>query len=89
MNEEKRINPVWTGAGIFMISVSLLNYFMNDDFVSLGIFVFLGLGFILYGIKSKFSEFTENRLQKYALTFFFGAVAIFLYWLAVAKFHLF
>ncbi len=89
MSEEKKINIIWTGAGILMVIVSLLNYIMNDDVVSLAIFVFLGLGFFLYGIKNKFSELTEKRLQKYALTFFFGAVAIFLYWLGSAKFHLF
>jgi len=72
-----------------MIIISVFNYLMNDDHVSLGIFVFLGLGFGIFGIKDQFPEIKAKRLKNYAMTFFFGAVVIFIYWLAVAKFQLF
>ncbi len=47
MPSDKKNNLIATVAGILMIIISVLNYLMNDDYVSLGIFVFLGLGFIL------------------------------------------
>ncbi len=72
-----------------MITVSVLNYLMSGDNVSLGIFIFLGIGFIFNGIKNRFSERVSKRINNYSLTFFFGAAAIFLYWLAVVKLQLF
>lgn len=89
MFDSKKINYITLIAGVFMILVSVLNYLMNEDHVSLGIFAFLGLGFTLLGIKSAFDEVKAQRFKKYAMTFFFGAAVIFIYWLAVAKFHLF
>ncbi len=89
MPSDKKNNHIATVAGILMIIISVLNYLMNDDYVSLGIFVFLGLGFILLGIKSKFEKTKATRINKYAMTFFFGAFAIFIYWIAAVKFHLF
>ncbi|MCD6556705.1 MAG: hypothetical protein DRI94_01970 [Bacteroidetes bacterium] len=89
MPEKNKINYIALIAGLLMIVISVLNYLMNDDFVSLGIFVFTGLGFLLIGIKSKFNEAKAIRINKYARTFFFAAIVMVLYWLAVAKFHLF
>lgn len=62
---------------------------MNEDHVSLGIFIFSGIGLILFSIKGTFSEETTKRVQKYSMTFFFGALIIFLYWLAKVQFKLF
>jgi len=89
MSEKQNINYIALIAGLFMILISVLNYLMNEDYVSLGIFVFAGSGFVLLGIKTKFDTVKAKRLNKYAMTFFFGAVVMVLYWLAVAKFHLF
>ena len=89
MPEKNKVNYIALIAGLFMIIVSSLNYFMNDDYVSLGIFVFAGLGFILIGLKTKFNETKANRLNKYAMTFFFTAFIMVLYWLAATKFNLF
>lgn len=89
MPEKNKINYISLIAGLIMIIFSVLNYIMNDDFVSLGIFVFLGMGFILLGINVKFEEINAKRIRKYAMTFFFGAAVIFIYWLAVVKFNLF
>ncbi len=89
MPEKNKINYAVLAAGILMIIISVLNYLMNDDYVSLGIFVFAGLGFVLLGIKTRFEEHKAKRINKYAMTFFFGAAVMILYWLAVAKFHFF
>lgn len=84
-----KINILLLFAGIFMIIVSLGNYLMNEDHVTLGIFVFAGIGFVLLAVKNKFSTQTANRLNKYAMTLFFGAVVILLYWVARVKFNVF
>ena len=72
-----------------MIAVSVLNYLMNEDSVSLGIFVFAGAGFILSGIKDAFGELTAKRIGNYARIFFFGSLVIALYWIAAVKFNMF
>ena len=54
-----------------MIVVSFLNYLMNEDHVSLGIFVFLGIGFFLISLKERFNDIKAKRINKYAMTFFF------------------
>ena len=86
---EKKIDYVRLIAGIFMILVSLANYMMNEDHVTLGIFIFAGIGFILLSIKNKFVEETAQRINKYGMTFFFGAVVILLYWVADSQLNLF
>jgi len=86
---EKKINIVLLILGIFAIIVSISNYLMNEDHVSLGIFIFAGIGFVLLSIKSRFKENTAKRVQKYSMTFFFGALIIFLYWIAKVQFNLF
>ena len=85
----KKISYIALSAGVLMIVFSLLNYLMNKDHVSLGIFVFLGLGFILISLKESFNEKKAQRINKYALTFFFVAFVIFIYWIASGKFDLF
>lgn len=85
----KKVNYIALSAGVLMIVFSLINYLMNEDHVSLGIFVFLGLGFILISIKERFNEIKARRINKYAGTFFFVAFFIFIYWIAVNKFDLF
>ncbi len=72
-----------------MIIVSILNYLMNEDHVTLGIFIFAGIGFILISIKNKFEEQNSKRINKYGMTFFFGAIIILLYWLAKTKLNIF
>ncbi|MCF6366853.1 MAG: hypothetical protein L3J35_11690 [Bacteroidales bacterium] len=86
---ENKTNTVSLIAGIFMIIVSTLNYLMNEDHVTLGIFIFAGIGFILLGIKNKFGEESSKRVNKYGMTFFYGAIIILLYWLAKTKLNLF
>jgi hypothetical protein len=86
---KKKINVFLIAAGGLMIAVSLLNYLMNDDHVSLGIFFFLGAGFIMLGFKDRFDEKKSKRWSKYAGTLFFAAVVIFLYWIGSAKLDLF
>ena len=83
------MNYIALSAGVLMIVFSFLNYLMNEDHVSLGIFVFLGLGFILISLKERFNEMKARRINKYALTFFFIAFFIFIYWIAAIKFNLF
>ena len=86
---EKKIDFVRLIAGIFMILVSFANYMMNEDHVTLGIFVFAGIGFILLSIKNKFEEQKADRINKYGMTFFFGAVVILMYWIADSQLNLF
>jgi hypothetical protein len=88
MEGEKKINFVLIGLSILMIFVSVLNYLMNDDEVSLGIFVFAGLGFFFSGLKEKFEESRKKRFRRFSTTFYIIAALVFVYWLAVAKFHL-
>jgi len=83
-----KVNYIALGAGILMILISFLNYLMNKDHVSLGIFVFLGGGFILISIKGRYEKNKSERINKYALTFFFVSFVIFLYWLLSGKFGL-
>lgn len=84
-----RINYIALGAGVFMIILSIMNYFMNEDHVSLGIFIFSGIGFTLISIKDKYEKRKSERIKKYSLTFFFAAVIIMVYWLIAGKFDLF
>jgi len=72
-----------------MSAVSALNYLMNKDFVSLGIFVFAGVGFVILGIKPVLKPQNAVRAEKYAFTLFFGAAVILLYWIASVKMKLF
>ena len=76
-------------AGALMIVFSFLNYIMNKDHVSLGIFVFLGLGFILLSLKGRYNEIKAKRINKYAMTLFFIAFVIFIYWIAAGKLDVF
>lgn len=86
---KNKLNYIALSAGALMIILSFLNYLMNKDHVSLGIFVFLGLGFILISIKEKYSDIKAKRINKYAMTFFFVAFFIFIYWIAAVKFEIF
>jgi len=86
---KKKINIALLILGIFVIIVSVLNYLMNEDHVSLGIFVFAGVGLILLSLKNYFSKESSTRVVKYANTFFFGAAVIFVYWFLKVKLNLF
>jgi len=86
---EKKINILLLSAGIFIIVVATLNYLMSNDYASLGIFVFSGIGFILLSLKNYFKKENEKRFEKYAQTFFFGAAIIFVYWVLKVKLQLF
>jgi uncharacterized membrane protein HdeD (DUF308 family) len=88
MSDNTKMNNIALISGIIMIIFSVLNYLMNDDYVSMGIFVFVGLGFILSGIAPRFEESKAQRIKKYARTFFFGAAVILIYWLAAVKFQI-
>jgi len=86
---EKKINVLLLATGIFIIIVAILNYLMSDDYASLGIFVFSGIGFILLSLKNYFKKENKKRFEKYAQTFFFGAAIIFVYWVLKVKLQLF
>lgn len=76
-------------AAIFMIIISIVNYSLNEDYVTLGIFVFMGIAFVLLSIKNNYKDETIKRMNKYAMTFLFGASVIFFYWLVKVQFNLF
>ena len=86
---KKKVNYFALSAGVLMIVVSFLNYLMNEDHVSLGIFVFLGSkedrGLVFY----LFHDLKAKRINKYAMTFFFIAFVIFIYWIAAGKLDIF
>ncbi len=67
-----------------MIASSSLNYYMNEDFVSLGIFSFAGLGFIKLSIKTD-AEIKSKKIDKYAVILFSVAMVFLAYWLLKAK----
>lgn len=81
---KNEINYLLMAAGILMIASSSLNYYMNEDFVSLGIFVFAGLGFIKLSVKSPESK-NENKIDKYAVVLFSVSIVFFAYWLLKGK----
>jgi uncharacterized membrane protein len=85
--KNKDINYLLLFAGIIMIISSAINYYLNDDFISLGIFAFSGLGFISLAFRNKNSETKRNN--RYSALFFMIAVIIIIYWILVAKFNLF
>lgn len=72
-------------AGILMIITSVVNYLLNDDYISLGIFLFAGIGFIMLGFDDKQDKNKSKRLQKYAGVFFAISLIIFMYWLLAGK----
>lgn len=84
----KKINYPILIAGVIMLIASVINYYLNDDFVSLGIFAFAGIGFILIGIKDTKDDKVAGRINKYAMTFFSISVIIIIYWLLAGKFKL-
>lgn len=86
---EKKINVLMLVAGAVMIVISLLNYMLNEDHVSLGFFFFMGAGFITLGFKEKYDGKRAKRLNKYAMTLFFAAIIIIIYWFGSAKLELF
>lgn len=81
--KEKKINFLLLFVGIFIILTSIGNFLMTDDYASLGIFVFAGVGFILLSIKNYFKKESSSRIEKYAKTFFFGSAIILVYWILV------
>ena len=83
---KKKIHIPLLVAGILMLLASALNYTLNEDHISLGIFAFAGIGFILLAVKeSKEDQKTAQRFQKYAMTFFMLSVLILVYWFFVGK----
>jgi hypothetical protein len=88
METFKKTNYILLSAGILMIVASVINYQMNKDEVSMGIFVFAGIGFVFNGIKNRFTGIKKQRIQRLSMTFYFIAVVIFVYWLLFAKFDL-
>ena len=76
-------------AGSIMIAASGINFWMNEDDISLGIFAFTGLGFIMLGLASKYETKTEKRLKKYAYLMFAMAVLVLIYWFLHGKLELF
>jgi len=74
------------GAGALMIISSGVNYFLSGDYVSLGIFLFSGLGFVMLGV----SEFVQDglklqRIKSGAMLFFALAIFVAFYWLLAGQ----
>ncbi len=77
-------------AGIIMIIVSIINYSLNDDYISLGIFGLSGLAFIaISAAEYTDSQTRKQRLRHGAGLFFALAFLVFIYWIAEGKLHLF
>ena len=73
-------------AGALMAVASLINYYLNEDIISLGIFGFSGIAFINIGIaETRKDKSSAARMRKFAGMFFFAAFAVFAYWLVVGK----
>jgi hypothetical protein len=72
---------------VLMIGISTVNFMLSNDSLSLGIFIFLGLGFTTATAQpaDKENKILQKRLNKYALYFFAGALIFFGYWLLAAK----
>ncbi len=89
MQKTKKFNFIMLFAGTLMIAASILNYQMNKDEVSMGIFVFAGIGFLFTGIKDRYEDQRKRRMQRLSMSFYFIAVLIFIYWIAVSQFGFF
>jgi hypothetical protein len=78
-----KLNLAVTALSILMIASSGLNFAMNGDSVSFGIFIFLGLGLTTASVelKNPDDKIVKKRFNKYAIYFFTGAFVLFLYWL--------
>lgn len=72
-------------AGLLMLTASLVNYSLNNDFISLGIFVFAGLGFIMLGAADAFDSQKRKRIKRLAYMFFTVSLLILGYWFFHAK----
>jgi len=70
-----------------MIAASSLNYLLGKDSVSLGISIFLGLGFAALSTQPKDNENTvlHKRLNRYAVYFFSGSMILIGYWILATK----
>jgi len=70
-----------------MIAASSLNYLLGKDSVSLGISIFLGLGFAALSTQPKDNENTvlRKRLNRYAVYFFSGSMILIGYWILATK----
>ncbi len=75
-------------AGVLMFIASLINYILNDDIISFGIFAFAGFGFISQGTAEYMKQdTTKQRVRKLSGLFFVLAVLVFVYWLLAGKLH--
>jgi hypothetical protein len=83
--EIKKINYPLIIAGLIMLIASGVNYSINEDFISLGIFVFAGLGFILLGAAAAFSPAVRKRTNRYAFMFFTLSLLVLAYWFLHGK----
>ena len=89
MQEKNRKSSVLTLiAGLIMIVASVINYYFNEDLISLGIFIFSGLGFIMLSVAEKQKESSAKRLKKYAFVFFLVSVLVLIYWLFAGKLNI-
>ncbi len=82
---KKRNSLLTLIAGLVMIIVSVINYYFNEDYVSLGMFLFAGLGFVMMSIAEKQNEKTSKRLKKYSSIFFLASLIILAYWFLAGK----
>jgi len=82
------INYLTLALGVLMIITSAANYFMNEDFISLGIFIFAGLGFIKLSVKSKTDD-SGTKADRYAFLFFTVSILFLSYWVMKGKLGVF
>ncbi len=84
-----RINLILIISGLIMLVASYFNYSLNADFISLGIFFFAGIGFILWGIVPVLQKSKATRVRNLSYLFFVIAVIILAYSLIATKLHWF
>lgn len=85
----KRNSVLTLIAGLIMIIISVINYYFNEDYVSLGVFLFAGLGFIMMSIAEKQNERTAKRLKKYSSLLFLASLVVLAYWFLAGKLGIF
>lgn len=83
--KSNKINFLLLGAGIVMAVASYYNFSLNDDFVSLGIFGFAGIAFIILSVAPTLQKARAERIRRFAYMFFVLAILMLFYRLIDAK----
>lgn len=82
---KNKTNYILIATGLIMGVVSLINFSLNEDHVSLGIFTLAGLGFALMGFAAGYPTNTSRRLNKFAYTFLGASIVVLVFWFLHGK----